>query len=68
MGIHINMVAINTFKDKRKRTWEVFNDPYYYDTICVRLQGDRDFNSQTSFHFHSIEVADQFIECLKKSY
>ena len=39
------------FTDKRDRVWEVFVDYCYYDCICVRLKADRDFNSNTSFHF-----------------
>ena len=39
------------FIDKRNRVWEVFTDRSYFDCICVRLKADRDFNSNTSFHF-----------------
>ena len=40
--------------------WEVFVDYCYYDCVCVRLKADRDFNSNTSFHFDTQQQADQF--------
>lgn len=53
------------FTDKRGREWEVFVDSCYYDCVCVRLKADRDFNSNTSFHFNTQHQADQFVELLK---
>ena len=55
------------FTDKRGREWEVFVDLCYFDCICVRLASDRDFNSNTSFHFDTIEQVKQFIELLKQA-
>lgn len=55
------------FTDKRGREWEMFIDRSYFDCICVRLVSDRDFNSDTSFHFNTIEQAQQFIELLKQA-
>lgn len=54
------------FTDKRGREWEVFVDQWYYDSVCVRLVEDRDFNSNTSFHFDTQQQADQFVELLKQ--
>ena len=53
------------FTDKRNRVWEVFVDYCYYDCVCVRLKADRDFNSNTSFHFDTQQQADKFVELLK---
>ena len=53
------------FTDKLNRVWEVFVDRFYYDCVCVRLKADRDFNSNTSFHFDTQQQADQFVELLK---
>ena len=53
------------FIDKRNRVWEVFVDRCYFDRVCVRLKADRDFNSNTSFHFDTQQQADQFVELLK---
>ena len=55
------------FTDKRGREWEMFTDRSYFDCICVRLVSDRDFNSNTSFHFSTIEQAQQFVELLKQA-
>ena len=55
------------FTDKRGREWEMFTDRSYFDCICVRLVSDRDFNSNTSFHFNTIEQAKQFVELLKQA-
>ena len=55
------------FTDKRGREWEMFTDPSYFDCICVRLVSDRDFNSNTSFHFNTYGKAQQFIELLKQA-
>ena len=35
------------------------------DLVCVRLKADRDFNSNTAFHFDTQQQADQFVELLK---
>ena len=56
------------FTDKRGREWEVFTDLCYFDCICVRLVSDRDFNSNTSFHFDTDTQAQQFIELLKQAH
>jgi len=56
-----------TFKDNRSREWESFVDISYYDMTCVRIKGDRDFNSETSFHFITSKTAKEFIELLKVS-
>lgn len=53
------------FTDKRNRVWEVFTDRSYFDCICVRLKADRDFNSNTSFHFTTDKQAYEFVELLK---
>ena len=55
------------FTDKRGREWEMFIDRSYFDCICVRLASDEDFNSNTSFHFNTIEQAQQFVELLKQA-
>lgn len=56
------------FTDKRNRVWEVFIDRSYFDCICVRLVSDKDFNSNTSFHFTTQKQADKFIESVKESF
>lgn len=53
------------FIDKRGREWEVFVDRSYFDCVCVRLVEDKDFNSNTSFHFYIDGQAQQFVELLK---
>ena len=53
------------FIDKSNRVWEVFVDRCYFDCVCVRLKADRDFNSNTSFHFNTQQQAEQFVELLK---
>ena len=55
------------FIDKRGREWEMFIDRSYFDYFCVRLTSDRDFNSNTSFHFNTYTQARQFIELLKRA-
>lgn len=55
------------FTDKRGREWEVFVDRSYFDCICVRIAKDRDFNSNTSFHFVTQQQADKFVELLKQA-
>ena len=44
--------------------WEVFVDRSYFDCICVRMVSDRDFNSNTTFHFITDEQANSFVELL----
>ena len=55
------------FTDKRGREWEMFTDRSYFDCICVRLVDNRDFNSNTSFHFNTDAQALQFVELLKQA-
>ena len=55
------------FTDKRGREWEMFIDRSYFDCTCVRLASDRDFYSNTSFHFDTDAQAKQFIELLKQA-
>ena len=55
------------FTDKRGREWEMFIDRSYFDYFCVRLASDRDFNSDTSFHFNTIKQVHQFVELLKQA-
>ena len=58
-----------TFRDKRKREWEMFLDSSYYDMFCVRcLSFSKDFNSQLSFHFVLKRDAETFAELLKKAH
>lgn len=56
------------FIDKRGREWEVFVDMSYFDCVCVRLVGDKDFNSNTSFHFDTDKQASDFVELLKQAH
>ena len=56
---------MSKFIDKRGREWEVFVDMSYFDYICVRLANDRDFNSNTTFHFMTSDQANSFVELLK---
>jgi len=53
------------FTDKRNRVLISYHHYCYYDCVCVRLKADRDFNSNTSFHFDTQQQADQFVELLK---
>ena len=55
------------FTDKRGREWEMFTDHSYFNYICVRIVSDRDFNSNTSFHFYTETQAQQFVELLKQA-
>lgn len=55
------------FKDKRGRVWEWYIDCGYYDMPCVRIKGEKDFNSQLSFHFITTKLASEFVELLKQS-
>lgn len=50
------------FTDKCGREWEVFVDHCYFDSVCVRIANDRDFNSNTSFHFATQQQADKFVK------
>lgn len=56
------------FTDKRGREWEVFVDMSYFDCVCVRLASDKDFNSNTSFHFDTDKQANDFVELLKQAH
>ena len=58
-------MMFENFKDKRGREWEWFIDDGYYHMTCVRLLGERKFNSQLSFHFNTSITAAQFVELLK---
>ena len=53
------------FQDARGRAWEWFIDASYYEMTCVRVKGEREFDSQLSFHFATSELAREFIELLK---
>ncbi len=57
-----------TVKDKRRREWETFCDLSYYDFWCVRPKGDRDFNSELSFHFMTYDQADDFMNLLEHAH
>lgn len=52
------------FTDARGREWETFVDDCMYGMTCVRLKEDRDFNSQTSFHFDTSARAMAFAALL----
>lgn len=56
------------FIDKRGREWEVFVDMSYFDCVCVRSVGDKDFNSNTSFHFNTDKQASDFVKLLKQAH
>lgn len=62
-----NSVYNKSFKDKRGREWELFSDVFYYHMACVRPVGDRNFNSQLSFHFDRWEDGENFAELIKRS-
>jgi len=36
--------------------------------FCVRVEGDRDFKSQLSFHFRTVNEAFDFMNLIKDSY
>lgn len=55
------------FKDLRGRSWEMFTDEAYFGMVCVRVSSDRDFNSETSFHFVGHDEAKAFSELIKRS-
>ncbi len=58
---------LSVFKDKRGREWEIFEDMFYYDMICVRHKGDKNFNSQNSYHFYTYDDAYLFAYLLEMS-
>ena len=62
------MKTIKRVTDCRKRTWECFVDRCYYGMYCVRVEGGRDFNSQMSFHFCTVNEALDFMNLIKDSY
>jgi hypothetical protein len=55
------------FTDKSGRVWEWFVDESYYQMVCVRRKGIKDFNNQQSFHFNSDTQAKQFVSLLSVS-
>lgn len=55
------------FTDKRNRVWEIFTDMSYYDMVCVRPKGDKNFNSLHSYHFSTSEDAYLFAHLLSTS-
>lgn len=50
-----------------KRKYQLFKDLCYYDMFCVRDISDRDFNSNTSWHFNLKKDAEKFLELLNKA-
>lgn len=60
-------MAIENITDKRGREWECFIDRAYFEMVCVRPVGDRDFNSQLSFHFTTMEKSKQFMSLLEEA-
>lgn len=62
------MEILKRVTDSRKRTWECFVDSCYFDMYCVRVEGDRDFNSELSFHFCTVTEAFDFMNLLKQSH
>lgn len=62
------LTILKRVTDKRKRTWECFLDRSYFDMYCVRVEGDRDFNSALSFHFYTPKEAFDFMNLLKDSH
>lgn len=53
--------------DRRLRDWELFQDSAMYDMWCCRIVEDTDFNSPTSFHFDTKELAEQFLSLIELS-
>lgn len=53
------------FKDKRGVEWEWFIDDCYYHMTCIRVKGERDFNSPLSFHFNTSNQAQDFADLLE---
>jgi len=66
------MKSNEKFQDRRKRTWEKFHDPCYYDMTCVRCldsgKQSKSFNSQLSFHFATSKQANQFQELIQGAF
>ena len=62
------MEILKRVTDSRKRTWECFVDRCYYDMYCVRVEGDRDFNSPLPFHLSTVTEACDFMNLLKQSH
>ena len=58
---------LGNVKDKRGREWEIFIDLCYFDMTCVRWVGDRDFDSQLSFHFNTLREGKEFLKLIEKS-
>lgn len=56
-----NIKMYNDFTDKRGRVWEWFVDECYYQMVCVRPKGVKDFNNEMSFHFNTDDLARQFV-------
>lgn len=52
-----NIMSIRYGIDKMGRIWELFIDPCYYDSPCVKMVDDRDFNSPNRFTFDSLKGA-----------
>ena len=57
-----------SFKDKRKRSWEMFEDRSYFDMWCVRAADDKSFNSPLSFHFNTYIQALNFKVLIENSH
>lgn len=63
----VKIPTFQDFHDQRGNVWEWFGDISYYDMICVRMKGDRNFDSLTSFHFNTIQEAADFVYLLSRS-
>ena len=59
---------MENFKDKRKRSWEMFEDCSYFGMWCVRAADDKSFNSPLSFHFTTYVQALNFKVLLENSH
>lgn len=57
-----------SFKDKRKRSWEMFEDRSYFDMWCVRATDYKSFNYPLSFHFNTYMQALNFKVLLENSH
>jgi hypothetical protein len=55
------------FEDKRGRVWEWFIDDCYFHMTCVRVKGERRFNSLLTFHFPTSDKASEFVNLIKES-
>ena len=52
----------SVYKDKRQRRWELFVDICYFDMACVRcLDSDKSFHSEMSWHFTTMQKAEDFM-------